>query len=120
MYREISFDRARTPEIGSRRRPARTEAADHPVLRWGLQVLAAAGRFLAAYKERLRIRRDEELLRQMSAHQLRDIGLERLPGGHFAPISRDPWLEQPVQILGRGNSGRRDPAQGRRPAGTRR
>ncbi|NDW05698.1 DUF1127 domain-containing protein [Jiella pacifica] len=81
---------------GPRWRGADTDGAKrHPVVRLGRHLVAWAWRFLNAHRERLRIRRDEERLRQMSDHELRDIGLHHLPGGHFGRILPDPWTRQP-------------------------
>lgn len=99
MYKENSFERPRStaPRAG---RPATGsgDAQRHPLLRLIRPILTTARRLLAMQRERMRIRRDEELLRQMSRDQLRDIGLERLSDGHFAPIAREPWLEEPPRI----------------------
>ncbi|GGD34243.1 hypothetical protein [Aureimonas glaciei] len=100
MHRQISFERSEMSAVGQRRPAQGTDDAKrHPLLGLGRYLLAMAQRFLTAQRTFLRIRRDEDLLRQMSDHQLRDIGLARLPGGHFAPLGRDLWREQPVQNL---------------------
>lgn len=121
MYEQISFERSGRPAVHPRQPAAGTpDARSHPLLRLGQHILAKAQRFLTEQRTLLRVRRDEELLRQMSDYQLRDIGLERLPGGHFAPLSRDPWLEQPAQILGHKNRMHPDVGHGRKRGVTRR
>ncbi|MCO6404482.1 MAG: DUF1127 domain-containing protein [Aurantimonas endophytica] len=57
------------------------------------QFLVQARGMVAALNEMLRRHRDEERLREMPDHQLRDIGLQRLSGGHFVRISPIPWQQ---------------------------
>ena len=105
MYKQIILERpGKTAGRYQQVTAARGEMRCHPLLWLGRQIREKLQILLAAYKERLRIQRDIEILRQMSGHQLRDIGLERLPGGHFGPISPDRPGEQPAKIRGQRKS----------------
>ena len=111
MHEEISFERSVAPAMRSRRLAAEAVLPKrHAVLRVWRRVLGQACRFPAALRERMRIRRDEERLRQMSDCQLRDIGLQHLPGGHFGRIPPDLWTKQPARPAGRGNGMRPYPS----------
>ncbi|ORE86524.1 hypothetical protein ATO4_26055 [Aurantimonas sp. 22II-16-19i] len=111
MSKEISFERSGAPADRPRRLAAETAFPKrHPWLRLWRDVLAKARDLLVAHKARLRIRRDEQRLRQMSDFELRDIGLQHLPGGHFGRIPPDQWTRQPSRPTDSGSGMRPYPS----------
>lgn len=111
MSEEISLERSVAPAMRSRRLAAGAVLPKrHPLLRLWRHILAKTRGLVSAQRARLRIRRDEQRLRQMSESELRDIGLQHLPGGHFCRIPPDLWTRQPSRPTHRGNGMRPYPS----------
>lgn len=92
MTKQIFRKQSLVHKTQPRGRLARNDNAKrHPSGRFWRGMLATAQGIWLAYQQRLRFQRDEEILRQMSRHELNDIGLDRLPDGHFGPLVPDPW-----------------------------